>query len=100
MIYLHNCRHRAGKQPKIALPPSPGVSGAIEAAMSRAKNRPGELVFEPVLGMIFDSPEEAYEFYNLYSWEIGFGIIYNHYSTRSNDKNYRIMQEFTCQKGV
>lgn len=74
--------------------------GPIEVAMATAAQRPEKEVFEPVLGMVFDTYEEAYDFYNLYSWEVGFGIIYNHNVTRPNDKSYRTMQEFTCQNGV
>jgi hypothetical protein len=32
------------------------------------------VVVDLVVGTSFDSLEEAYEFYNLYSWEIGFGV--------------------------
>lgn len=31
-------------------------------------------VANPVIGTSFDSIDEAYNFYNLYSWEVGFGI--------------------------
>jgi hypothetical protein len=74
--------------------------GAVEVAMRTTGQRQTTEVFEPTLGMVFDSYEEGYEFYNLYSWEAGFGIIYNRNATRKNDKNYRTMQEFCCQKGV
>lgn len=74
--------------------------GAVEIAMRTAQQRASKEVFEPKLGMVFDSYEEGYEFYNLYSWEYGFGIIYNRNSSRTNDRSYRTMQEFTCQKGV
>jgi hypothetical protein len=33
-------------------------------------------VVEPAIGMTFDSLGEAYDFYNLYSWEHGFGVRY------------------------
>jgi hypothetical protein len=70
--------------------------GALEVAMRTAGQRQTTEVFEPTLGMVFDSYEEGYEFYNLYSWEAGFGIIYNRNATRKNDKDYRTMQEFCC----
>lgn len=88
------------KNAKTVVSPKPRDMGAIEVAMLTAGQRGKKEVFEPVLGMVFDSYEEGYDFYNLYSWEVGFGIIYNHSTTRKNDKDYRTMQEFTCQKGV
>jgi hypothetical protein len=32
------------------------------------------VVVDLAVGTSFDFLEEAYEFYNLYSWEIGFGV--------------------------
>jgi hypothetical protein len=55
----------------------PRDMGAVEIAVRTASHRKGEHIFEPILGMVFDSKEEGYEFYNMYSWEYGFGIIYN-----------------------
>jgi hypothetical protein len=37
--------------------------------------------------MVFDSKEEAYDFYNMYSWELGFGVIYNTRRTSGPDDN-------------
>lgn len=73
--------------------------GAIEIAIRTRCHRSTESIFEPILGMVFDSKEEAYEFYNMYSWELGFGIIYNR-SRSSDGKKHVSMQELTCQKGV
>lgn len=33
-------------------------------------------VINPAIGTSFESLEEDYEFYNLYSWEVGFGVQY------------------------
>lgn len=71
--------------------------GAIEIAMRTSAQRRDKHVFEPVLGMVFDSREEAFEFYNMYSWEVGFGIIYDRFRELNNN---RTMQEIRCQKGV
>jgi hypothetical protein len=30
-------------------------------------------IFQPYVGLSFDSEEEAVEFYNMHSWEVGFG---------------------------
>ena len=40
----------------------------LEAAIRGFADRGTEVVVNPVLGTIFDSLAEAYEFYNLYSW--------------------------------
>ncbi|XP_048568842.1 uncharacterized protein LOC125549480 [Triticum urartu] len=48
----------------------------LETAIRGFADRGTEVVVNPVLGAIFDSLAEAYEFYNLYSWEVGFGIHY------------------------
>jgi hypothetical protein len=38
----------------------PRAMGAIEKAMRNSKNRRTPFIFEPVLGMVFDSRAEAY----------------------------------------
>ncbi|WVZ50328.1 hypothetical protein U9M48_001590 [Paspalum notatum var. saurae] len=54
----------------------PRCIGAVERALRGSSTRKTEHIFEPVVGMVFDSREEAREFYNMYSWEVGFGIKY------------------------
>ncbi|KAM3393441.1 hypothetical protein ACQJBY_014244 [Aegilops geniculata] len=44
--------------------------------------------------MSFDSLGEAYDFYNLYSWERGFGIRYS--KSRLNAEKTKCMQEVVC----
>ena len=44
--------------------------------------------------MIFDSLGEAFEFYNLYSWEKGFGIKY--ISSEKNAAKYDLMKVLGC----
>jgi hypothetical protein len=44
--------------------------------MRRSKYRNSYAIVTLEIRMEFDSLTEAYEFYNLYSWEIGFGIRY------------------------
>ncbi|KAM0863434.1 hypothetical protein ACQ4PT_044595 [Festuca glaucescens] len=46
------------------------------------------------MGTVFDSLPEAYEFYNLYSWESGFGIRYG--KSRQNVRGSKCMQEIVC----
>ncbi|CAN6171826.1 unnamed protein product [Urochloa humidicola] len=48
--------------------------GPIEIALRNAPYRKTKYIFKPVLGITFDSEPEAFNFYNLYSWEVGFGI--------------------------
>lgn len=77
----------------------PRAIGTIEKAMRNAKNRNGKPIFEPVLGMVFDSTAEAYKFYNLYSWERGFGIRFGTNSTNPGNKK-RTKQLIVCEKEV
>jgi hypothetical protein len=56
--------------------------------------RLGDEVIDPGLGTTFDSLGEAYDFYNLYSWEHGFGIRYG--KSRLNVERVKCMQEIVC----
>lgn len=40
---------------------------------SKGKGDEPKYIFEPYTGLVFDSEPEAAEFYNLHSWEVGFG---------------------------
>jgi hypothetical protein len=51
-------------------------------------------VIDPCLGTIFASLGEAYDFYNLYSWEQGFGIRYG--KSQLNAGKTKCMQEIVC----
>uniref|UniRef100_A0A8I6XC29 Protein FAR1-RELATED SEQUENCE n=1 Tax=Hordeum vulgare subsp. vulgare TaxID=112509 RepID=A0A8I6XC29_HORVV len=73
---------------------SPSRVPALEASMrAYAENKVGT-VANPVIGTSFDSVQEAYEFYNLYSWETGFGVRYA--KSRLNVHRTKCMQEFVC----
>lgn len=67
---------------------------ALESAFRGFAERKTESVLAPAIGLTFDSVGEAYDFYNLYSWECGFGIRYG--KSRTNVKGARSMQEFLC----
>lgn len=89
MLYRFEYRKR-GKQGPPACYTSTRES-AISTATSSSKNIPGMPIFFPYIGTTFNSYEEAKEFYNLYSWEVGFGIRMawsktnnNEYTTRSD----------------
>ncbi|KAL6626809.1 hypothetical protein ACP70R_030535 [Stipagrostis hirtigluma subsp. patula] len=75
----------------------PSPMGTIEIALRRSTVKKTPHIFQPVLGMVFDSREEAYQFYNLYSWERGFGIRYGNSSTNIVNK-YRTKQDIVCEK--
>ncbi|CAN6164927.1 unnamed protein product [Urochloa humidicola] len=75
------------------IPASP-VS-AIDRALSVADGRAdGISVFLPRTGTVFDSAAEGYEFYNLYSWDVGFGIRFAR--SRTNSQQYRTRQDIVC----
>lgn len=54
--------------------PLPGRTSALEKAIRGFAENPGDIVIVPAFGTSFDTLGEAYDFYNLYSWEKGFGI--------------------------
>ena len=86
-------RVRVGANP-IERPPCPGRMGALEKTIRGFVDREGDEVVKPELGTNFDSLTEAYDFYNLYSWEHGFGIRYG--KNRLNPDRRKTMQEIVC----
>ncbi|XP_037436709.1 uncharacterized protein LOC119303678 isoform X4 [Triticum dicoccoides] len=66
----------------------------LEKALTGFADRDSDSVVTPSVGLSFDSINEAYEFYNLYSWECGFGVRYA--KSRMNVKGAKCMQEFIC----
>lgn len=67
---------------------------ALETAFTGFAERGTDEVVTPSVGLTFDSIAEAYEFYNLYSWELGFGIRYA--KARRNVQGGKCMQELVC----
>ena len=47
----------------------------------------------PTVGMAFKSEDEAYDFYNLYSWDMGFGI---RYGKSRHVETTKCMHEIVC----
>jgi hypothetical protein len=87
------CRVRIGN----ALPArvtGPGHITAFEKSIRGFVENPTDLVIKPEIGTGFISLEEAYNFYNLYSWEVGFGICYG--KSRLNIDREKCMQELVC----
>ena len=55
-------------------------------------------IFPPYVGLSFDSEEEAVEFYNMHSWEVGFGTKKGNWD--KNKDGYQTMREVICQRQV
>ena len=73
MLIYQKCRFRIGA----AAPgraPCLGRTSALQKAIRGFADQPGTIVIVPALGTSFDTLGEPYDFYNLYSWEKGFGI--------------------------
>lgn len=83
-------RGKEGPDSQIA----PMGESAISRALRIAGNREGQQVFLPSEGLEFNSCEEAKEFYNLYSWEVGFGIRKG--GSRKNGNKYITRQDLVC----
>ncbi|TVU02722.1 hypothetical protein EJB05_51754, partial [Eragrostis curvula] len=77
------------------------IMGAIDAALKNSGTK--GLLFLPKIGMTFHSLGDAYQFYNLYSWEVGFSI---RMATNSNKASYvtvdgeklKNMQQYACRR--
>jgi len=67
---------------------------ALEQTIRGYVDKLGGHVVEPAIGLTFDSLGEAYDFYNLYSWEHGFGIRYG--KRRLNAEKTKCMHEVVC----
>ncbi|XP_037420117.1 protein FAR1-RELATED SEQUENCE 5-like [Triticum dicoccoides] len=89
-------RHRHGAMPDERAASADRIS-ALELAFRGFAERKGEAVVVPSMGLTFDSLGEAYDYYNLYSWECGFGIRYG--KSRTNVKGAKSMQELLCSCG-
>jgi hypothetical protein len=71
----------------------------VEAALRASADKKAAQIFYPTNGLVFYSVEEAYEFYNLYSWEVGFGIRYGSSNINSGNK-YKTKQIIKCGNAV
>lgn len=69
-----------------------------ERAMRRYSDKKEGYIFEPYNGLEFDSEAEAVEFYNLYSWEVGFGIRKG--KLDENKVGWPRSRELVCQRQV
>uniref|UniRef100_A0A8R7QUP6 Protein FAR1-RELATED SEQUENCE n=1 Tax=Triticum urartu TaxID=4572 RepID=A0A8R7QUP6_TRIUA len=87
-------RARVGKIPDRRA----SLSGSsLEKAMRNFADKKSGTVHKPEISEEFDSLDEAYNFYNLYSWETGFGIKYGQ-CRRNVDKCKRSRTWFSDAK--
>ncbi|KAK1682188.1 hypothetical protein QYE76_043036 [Lolium multiflorum] len=86
-------KHRVGKaSPERAL--NSARVTALERTLRDFPARPNGEVIVPEVGVTFDSIGEAYDFYNLYSWEQVFGVRYG--KSRLKVEQVKCMQEIVC----
>jgi hypothetical protein len=71
-----------------------GHLSALEKSIRMYAEKPSDIVIKPKIGTGLNSIEEAYDFYNLYSWEVGIGIRYG--KSILNIERKKGMQELVC----
>lgn len=74
------------------------ISNTIEDSVRRYCEDKSTDMFKPEIGMTFTSCEDAYKFYNMYSWVLGFSIRCG--DNYTNTKGVRTVQEYKCQREV
>ncbi|XP_052169563.1 uncharacterized protein LOC127786265 [Oryza glaberrima] len=77
---------------------APGRVTAMEQSMREYAIARRGYVFDPRQGIEFDLLSEAYDFYNLYSFECGFGIRRG--KSYTNTKQFRNWQQLVCGRAV
>ena len=85
-----------------------GRVSVLQQALMKFADRTTDCIINPEVGTEFDDLHEACEYYNLYSWECGFGIpkgkkrYSNNRANRKlpDDERYQLGQEFNCSCGV
>ena len=75
-----------------------GQVGAVEHGIRSFCEDTSVQMLRPVVGMKFSSKAEAYDFYNTYSWVLGFSI--RNGDNFINSKGVQTMQELICQRAV
>ena len=91
-LHLSGRRHRSSfpdeREPKL------GRVSAYEESLKKYVDNKSNVVINPAVGMSFDSRADAFDFCNLYSWELGFGIRWNN-STNDAEESVTV-QEIVC----
>ena len=75
-----------------------GQVGAVEHGIRNFCEDTSVQMLRPVVGMKFSSKAEAYDFYNTYSWVLGFSI--RNGDNYINCNGVQTMQELICQRAV
>ena len=78
---------------------APLEESPVSYALRTSINRPGELIFMPYVGLEFNTVKDAKDVYNLYSWEVGFGICFGSFA-RNRVNKMRTMQKIVCERQV
>ncbi|KAE8802660.1 Protein FAR1-RELATED SEQUENCE 5 [Hordeum vulgare] len=86
-------RVRIGRAPA-EREPNPDRKSALELALRAYVEKQDGVVVKPEIGTSFDSLDEGFQFYNLYSWEVGFGVRFA--KSRLNVERRKCMQEIVC----
>ena len=71
---------------------------ALQKSLYAYSTRTTETIMCPSIWTCFNTITKGYNFYNLYNWEMGFGIQYG--KSWKNSKKIHAMQEFNCLCGV
>uniref|UniRef100_A0A453JS61 Protein FAR1-RELATED SEQUENCE n=3 Tax=Aegilops tauschii subsp. strangulata TaxID=200361 RepID=A0A453JS61_AEGTS len=93
MYLLGKFRLRPGSAPPDRTP-CPSRMSALEQSICKYAEEPTKSVVRPALGLTFDSLGEAYDYYSLHIWEIGFGVRYG--KSRLNAERTMCMHEIVC----
>uniref|UniRef100_A0ACD5YM14 Uncharacterized protein n=1 Tax=Avena sativa TaxID=4498 RepID=A0ACD5YM14_AVESA len=88
---VHPPRERPGDEHRSA---AANHVSALDNAIAGFAKRETDVVVNPKLGTSFVSLDEAYEFYNIYSWECGFGTRYGESSLDA--QGTKCVQQFVC----
>lgn len=73
-----------------------GKASVIEDSMRKFCKDRSYAMFKSEIGVKFESFEEGYQFYNMYSWVTGFSIKCG--DNYMNGRRVRTMQEYKCQR--
>ena len=86
-------RLRLGSAPPDRMP-CPSRMSAQEKSIRKYSEEPTQSVITPELGISFDSLGDGYDFYTLYSCEIGLGVRYG--KNRLNAERTKSAREIVC----
>ncbi|XP_072970800.1 protein FAR1-RELATED SEQUENCE 5-like isoform X1 [Typha angustifolia] len=77
---------------------SDGINMADSEAVRSFSNRQDtDIDYTPRVGLEFDSEREAYEFYRIYGWKLGFNVR-REYANKSRKTGEITSRKFTCSK--